>query len=187
MRSSGWNQNRICYEPLMTTNTISLQNFDIMLFDLNRFGVVIQSKGDRMIPTIARLRQPFADAAQRQMAVVTGRNMMMSGSAPGFILMIHHMAVRADLRIVGGVRKSLGVIEGESPETQQYPQSQGKRQQDRIALFYNHASKYHSRAPDTPDQNPPAALLSLAHLSRLRARARIPGQLSWNRFLLRHS
>ncbi len=65
-------------EILMAIDTGALGNTSVSWFDLNRIGVVLKRKGDRMKEAVVRLGDPFADRVMGEMTIVAHRNVVMT-------------------------------------------------------------------------------------------------------------
>lgn len=131
MRATTRDQNSVCHQRFMTPNTVFLQNILIVASNPDWLMVILERKGEGMIPTVPPLGHPLGQTTLRQMAVVASRHVMVSRTYPGIVLMIHDVAIDADLRIVGHIRKTFGVIESKRAHTQKDP---GGETQDKCIM-----------------------------------------------------
>ena len=83
----------------MTTNAIFLKDLVIVPCDDNRMAKVFERKCQGVIPAVTGFGEQFRNQIVRQMAVITGRDVVVPRIAPGIVLVIHDMAVHASFRV----------------------------------------------------------------------------------------
>ena len=100
----------------MTMQARFLRDKPVPILDLDRFMKIVGCERERMEEAVVSFGDPLARKVMRQMAVVTGRNTLMTGLRPRIKMRLHNMAVCARSWIVGEVRGALAVTEGERSE-----------------------------------------------------------------------
>jgi hypothetical protein len=90
-------------------DTVLLQECRAGFPDLDRFMEILEGKGDGMVNTVIRLRNPLRDGTVRYMAVIAGRHGMVRGFAPTIVLVAHNVAVNACFGIVEKVGCTLRI------------------------------------------------------------------------------
>ena len=108
-------------------------------FHRNRFMEVAGGERVRMPKTVVRLRPVFAHEVMRRMAIVAGGHRPMTGLHPGIKMILHDMAVRARLRVVGKVRSAASVDEGvatDSCRQSEQPADRDSRGADTITRLH---------------------------------------------------
>ncbi len=93
----------------------------VSIVDLNRFVEPPSRESEGMVPAIERLGGPFPQEIVGGVAVVARCYGVMGGLGPGVVVVLHHMAVRAGLWIVGQVGPTLRVDEGVAPNASRNP------------------------------------------------------------------
>ena len=68
-------------------------------------------EGQRVIKPVNTLDRVFPEKVMRCMAVIADRDGVMAGLEPGVVVVLHDMAIRAGGRVVGEIRRPLGVDE----------------------------------------------------------------------------
>ena len=83
----------------MATNAILLK--DLVIVPGNDDGMVKIFEGEcqGVVPAVTAFCEQFGDQTVRQMAVITGRYVVVPRIAPGVVLVIHDMAVHAGFRV----------------------------------------------------------------------------------------
>ncbi len=70
-----------------------------------------------MKQSVVGFRDPFADEVVREVAIIADRDVLMTALHPRIMVVLHHVAVDAGLRIVAQVTRTFAVTEGEGADT----------------------------------------------------------------------
>jgi len=114
----------------VAANTVFLQNFDVARGDLDRLMKIHERKTFRMPVSIVRLGNQFREIAFRHVALDASTCIVMAALGPRIVIIIHHMAVRACLRIVAKVRKPLSIRERVQPQSRHRPAHEAEHNKD---------------------------------------------------------
>src|SRR4051812_9286682 len=108
----------------MTFATRVFGDAQAAILDLDWFVKLARGKGERVKESVFCLGEILRDKRRRRMAVVAGRDRVMTRFDPAIEMILHDMAVGAGLGIVAQVGGTLRIDKGETSET--CHQAQGK-------------------------------------------------------------
>ena len=89
----------------------AFRNALVQRFDLDGLMKTPGRERQRMVEPIDALDRIFAKKVVRSMAIVADRDRMMWPTQPGFVMVVHDMAIRASLRIAGQIRAAFRINE----------------------------------------------------------------------------
>lgn len=95
----------------MTAATGVFRDGFIHLRRLERLVKSTGGEGQRVVESVNTLDRVFPEKVMRRMAVVADRDGVMAGLEPGVVMVLHHVAIRAGGRVVGEIRRPLGIDE----------------------------------------------------------------------------
>jgi hypothetical protein len=102
------------HKIFMAIETGILCDLPIAWFDLDRLVKTAGREGQRMQRSVIHFGKPFADKrVVRKMAIVAGRYAVVTRFLPGVEMSLHDVAVGTGVGIVGKIRHSTSIIEGE--------------------------------------------------------------------------
>lgn len=93
----------------MASATSVFRNGFIHLRRLQRLVKSTGSEGQRVVEPVNTLDRVFTEKVMRGMTIVADRDGVMAGLKPGIVVVLHDVAIRAGGRVVGEIRRSLGV------------------------------------------------------------------------------
>lgn len=79
--------------------------------DAQWIGILARRESEGMPETVVRFDGVFADEIMWRVAIVAGGDVPVARLQPRVVMILHHMAIRARLRIVPQIRIPLGVNE----------------------------------------------------------------------------
>ena len=100
-------------EFLVAIDASMLYDVAVAWLNLNGILIVASGKRERMEESVVRFGDPLANRMVGQMAVIACRDCVMAGFQPRIVLRLHHVTVRARLRVVAQIGVPFTVSEGE--------------------------------------------------------------------------
>jgi hypothetical protein len=110
--------NDVVNEVTVAVQACFLQNVRIMRLDENGFVKILEREAFGVVITVDSLGHELLDQRMRKVAIRAGGNDVMTRFHPRIVLVVHHMAVRACLRIGREIGKTFGVNEREQPQAE---------------------------------------------------------------------
>src|SRR5262245_38647241 len=136
------------HERLVTPHAVLADHLEIARGDLDRLLEVLQCEGRRVPEAVLGLGHPLAEARVGQVALHARRRVPVAALEPAVVLLVHHVAVHAGLRVGGEIGKALGVDEREGPDAGRDPEQAGEED--------DHAGASHAPVITTPGGRRPA-------------------------------
>lgn len=104
------------YNRLMTIAACTFSDLTIAFCNSQRVRITTGGEIERVPESVTGLRRILPDQVVRSMTVVASRRSV-TAALPGCEVLAHDVAIGARSRIIGEVRRSLRVTEGEGAET----------------------------------------------------------------------
>lgn len=120
----------------------------VALGDLDRIGILAGREIKRMPEPVLCLGRVFADQIVWRVTIVACGNTAMAALDPAIVLFLHHMAIRAGLRIVGEIRRALRVDESVCSDAQGQSHSYAERYTGQCRSFDHNARKLSRITPE---------------------------------------
>lgn len=114
----------------MARAAVPLQNPAVLFTDLNGFFEISEREGQRMVPSVFRLRDVLAQTGLREMALRAGRHVMMTGRLPGLKLLVHDMTVDAGFGPRGKIGKAFGILKGKNAQADRRTKKKKKHEHE---------------------------------------------------------
>ena len=102
----------------MATNAIGFDHRESRFMDANVFGESTEREGFGVVPSVETFGEPLAHKVVRDMAIVASGDRMMTAALPCSELRSHDVAIQTRRRIIGHVRRSLGVVKREGADSE---------------------------------------------------------------------
>ena len=106
-----------------------------MRLDENGFVKILEREALGVVIAVDSLGHELLDQRVRKVAIRTGGNDVMTRFYPRIVLVVHHMAICACLRIRREIGKTFGVNEREQPQTEKCANARSGNEQD----FWGHS------------------------------------------------
>ena len=119
-------------------------------FHIDRLMEITGREGVRMPETVIGLGPVLAEEIVRGVAIIASGDGTVAGLQPGVIVILHDMAVRACLRIVGEVGAAAGVDKGVPAD----PGREAEQDSERDGRGANASTRIHSVADKAPARPP---------------------------------
>ena len=100
-------QNQLADLALVAACTVVVQCYFVMRTNSEGLGKILQGEAFGMPESVLCLGNIFGEKRLGRMAVIARGNAMMTRFLPAIVLLVHDVAVHADLEILGKTRRGL--------------------------------------------------------------------------------
>lgn len=123
----GERADRFAEQLLVAIEAVALHHLAVALANLNRLFKVLHGELLRVIPAILEFDYILLRKFMGNVAVVTDCDAVMAPLLPALELFPHDVAVGADGRVIGQIRRALGIVKGVKTEAKEDAQNEGQK------------------------------------------------------------
>ena len=112
-------ENQLADQTLVTACTVVVQHFFVVRTNADGLGKILQGEAFGMPKSVFCFGNIFREKPSGRMALITGGHCVMAGLLPAIVLLVHDVAVHANLGVFGKIGKRLGSREEISADPDQ--------------------------------------------------------------------